>query len=48
MKFRLRWWIFVHNVIVHPVLGILVTFSPTLDSKIGNKLHDRTIPIEEA
>lgn len=42
MKYRLM--LLLHNVIAHPVMGVLEACSPTLCSRWGEKLHNMTLP----
>lgn len=37
----------VHNLVAHPVSEILFLLDPDAGQKIGNWLHDRTLPDHE-
>lgn len=47
MRWKYRFKLFIHNVIVHPIVGILEVCSPTLRTSLGDRLHDMTIPGED-
>ena len=34
-----------HNIVAHPIMQLLITFDQT---RLGNKIHDATLPDQDA
>lgn len=43
-QLRRRFWLIIHEIFVHPFVGIVKVLSPSTKPAWANDLHDATIP----
>ncbi len=44
MQLKRRLLLLVHEVLVHPFIGVIKAFSPSTTTGWANQLHDWTVP----